>query len=48
MNAAIEMLTGKDLQSEEQLALAKDGNYVSFNFSGAVRSFVLSRVQCRM
>jgi cytochrome P450 len=27
MNAAIEMLTGKDLQSEEQLALAKEGNY---------------------
>ena len=47
MNAAIEMLTGKDLPSEEQLALAKDGNYVSFNFSGAVRSFVLSRIQCQ-
>jgi hypothetical protein len=47
MNAAIEMLTGKDLQSQEQLALAKDGNYVSFNFSGAVRSFVLSRFQCQ-
>jgi len=27
MDAAIEMLTGKDLQSEEQLALAKNGNF---------------------
>jgi hypothetical protein len=47
MNAAIKLLTGKDLQSEEQLAFAKDGNNVSFNFSGAVRSLVLSRVQCQ-
>jgi cytochrome P450 len=47
MNAAIKLLTGKDLQSEEQLAFDKDGNNVSFNFSGAVRSFVLSRVQCQ-